>query len=83
MVPNVSHLNGHHTATEPSLVQHGLATKTDVTFPSIVLGQLTVAFLQGSDLVLTHFRYHHYLESFSFLEDMHSGPVCEVEVDVG
>ena len=55
----------------PSLEQIGSGASTDVTFRSIVLGQLMVFFLQGSDLVLTHFRYYHYLESFSFLEDMH------------
>lgn len=67
----------------PSLVQQGSTARTDVTFPAIVLGQLTVAFLQGSDLVWTHFGYRHYLESLSFLRDMQRGHVCEVEIDMG
>lgn len=50
----------------PSLVHGGKnQAGSDFTFHALFLGQLVIFILQGTDLVFTTFRYHHYPDSVS------------------
>lgn len=77
MVPEVSWPSGRHTAAEPLISAVWLSARTDVTFCSVVLGQLTVVFLQGSDLVLTPIVIWEHLHSWGTGA---GGPVCEADI---